>query len=156
MVYLILLIIVGVVIYMIVRPKSPTKTAPDNVDSANKGEPRDFLKEAEGWLSTPKPLREMLEQNKSYVIEKLVELLSEGDIYERKYAAFALGQIGEVSAIEPLENCLSVESVEGVREAIEAALVALRMVPTNKGSSELERRMVIEDVYNKRPPRINL
>lgn len=126
MVYLILLIIVGIVIYMIVRPKSHTKTAPENVDSSNNGEPRDFLKEAEGWLSTPKSLREMLEQNKTYVIEKLIGFLSNGGIYERKYAAFALGQIGEVCATEPLENCLLVESVEGVREAIEAALVTLK------------------------------
>jgi hypothetical protein len=154
MIYLILLIVVVVVIYMVVRPKGSAKTAPENFDSDNKGEPRDFLKEAEGALSTPKPLREMLEQNKSYVIEKLIEILDTEGIYQRKYAAFALGQIGEVSAIEALENQLSVESVEGVREAIEAALVTLRRVPANKGSSELDRRMLIEDVYNKRPPRI--
>jgi hypothetical protein len=120
-------------------------------------EPRDFLKLASDWLNSPRPLKEMLEQEKSYVIEKLTNFLSTGGTYDRKYAAFALGQIGEVSTIEPLEKQLSVEAVEGVRDAIKAALTALRVAPVSKGASELDRRTIIEEVYwNKRPPSISL
>ena len=98
--------------------------------------PRDFLAEAERWLKTPKSLREMIEGNKEYVISKLLNLLEEGGTYERKYAAFSLGQIGNSDIITQLRKCLEKETVQGVKDALEASLTALNIASVEKGQSE--------------------
>jgi len=114
-----------------------------------KREPRDFLQVASSTLETPKPLAELVKENKDFVVEKLLEFVQSGDIYERKHAAFALGQIGDENALEPLRECYASESVAGTRAAIGAAIIALSDAPSNKGYNDLDRRNIIEKEYNK-------
>ncbi len=130
------------------KPKSNTASSPSS-------EPRDFLKQAEGMLNPPKPFSMLVEENRPLVLSSLANFLTVGGTYERKYAAFSLGQIGDASAIAELEKCLIRESVQGVREAIGASIAALKIVPSNNGYTDLDRRMVIEDVYNGRSPRMS-
>ena len=111
--------------------------------------PRDFLGLQYNYLNTPKPLREMLKENEPAVMKELVEFLNNGGTYERKHAAFALGQIGDENYIEQLEYRQTHEQVKGVAEAIDAALVALRQAPSGRGFTEMDRRRIIEDVYRR-------
>ena len=71
---------------------------------AEKRAPRDFLGIEYDYLNTPKPLREMLKENGPAVLKELVDILNKGGTYERKHAAFALGQIGDKSYIEQLRR----------------------------------------------------
>jgi len=116
---------------------------------------RNFIKEASSWLKTPKPLGEMLEENRLLVLSRLVQFLHDGSNMERKYAAFCLGQIGDPIQMDELKTAFNRESVKGVKEAIGAALTVLAVAPSDKGSTEEERRNIIQDVYDgKRPVKL--
>ena len=150
--YFIAIIIIGAIILLVVKmiSKNSAEQAinqkPKTTANVEK-EPRDFMRQGEGYLALARPIDELLKEDKNGTLNHLISLLQKGGIYERKYAAFALGQIGEERAIKAIESCLESESVTGVREAMEAALVALRMAPASKGHSEIERRKIIQKTY---------
>ena len=55
---------------------------------------RDYFTEATEVLGAPRPLRDLLRENREGTIMALVKSLGSPNIYARKYAAFAMGQIG--------------------------------------------------------------
>src|ERR1039458_4756607 len=124
---------------------------------------RDFIAEAgailrrgdpmSGLSAQAAPLQELVAQNRSQAIGLLIQLLQSGNGTYRKNAAFALGQIGDPVAIQPLIEQKGNESARGNIEAIDAALVTLRTIPLASTSSELERRRMVDDVYEGRSPR---
>ena len=111
------------------------------------GEPRDFLDQASNYLHTPKPLSEMLVDDRVYVTDKLLDILRTGGIYERKYAAFALGQIGDESTLKALRGAQDQETKEGVHDAIAAAIAGIEAASIQMGASENDRRRVIQNAY---------
>ncbi len=108
---------------------------------------RDYLKEVEGMLDMPRPLRELLTEDKVGVMEKLFGFLNIENVMQRKSVAYALGQIGDPWAIEQLKLRLQQETVEGVKNAIRASLAALDKMPADKGFSDQDRGQYIYDVY---------
>lgn len=110
------------------------------------GEPRDYIKEAESMLGTPKPLKELLEEARVPTMEKLFGFLNIDNTMIRKATVYALGQIGDPCAIEQLELRLKIEPASGIIDAIKASIAALKNRPVDK-FSELERRQYISDVY---------
>jgi uncharacterized protein with von Willebrand factor type A (vWA) domain len=110
---------------------------------------RDFLKEAQSVFGSPRPLRDLLSEDRDALVATLVKFLGNPDIYKRKYAAFCLGQIGESSVLDDLQSAYDRESVRGAKEAMGAALVALERVPPE--ASMEERATAVENVYEKRP-----
>jgi len=117
----------------------------------NTNEPRDFYKEAAVWLKPPKPLAELVKEDKDSVIQILLGYLKDGGDYDRKYAAFVLGQIGDDSILDELRFYLSREQKKGIQEAIGAAIIGLLDAPASKGFSEFERRKIIDAAYDKNP-----
>ena len=106
----------------------------------------------EGALHPPRPLRELIQENRDGMIEAMKNVLFKSpDIYERKNAAFVLGQIGAERAIPYLDQALNQERVDGVREAAGAALATLRSVSSDKGFSDAERARVMYALYKNRP-----
>lgn len=106
----------------------------------------------EGALHLPRPLRDLVQENRDGMIEAMKNImLKSPDIYERKNAAFCLGQIGAERAIPYLDQALGQERVEGVREAAGAALGTLRSVSSDKGFSDAERARVMYALYKNRP-----
>lgn len=106
----------------------------------------------EGALHSPRPLRELIQENRDGMIEAMKNvLLKSPDIYERKNAAFVLGQIGAERAIPYLDQALNQERVDGVREAAGAAIATLRSVSSDKGFSDAERARVMYALYKSRP-----
>ena len=149
--FIAIIIIVGIII--LVLKMSSKNSVQQTINKTSKtsvneeSEPRDFMRQGEGYLAISRPIDELLEEDKDGTLNHLISLLQKGGTYERKYAAFALGQIGEERAINAIESCLERESVTGVREAMGAALAALRMAPASKGHSEIERRKIIQEAY---------
>lgn len=62
--------------------------------------PRDYIKEVEGMLGIPRPLRELLAEDRISAMKKLFGFPNIEDVMKRKAVAFALGQIGDTWAIE--------------------------------------------------------
>ena len=156
MTYLVILLVIALIVILFFSKRKQSGNGFDQTNDIINEEkmPRDFLAEASGLLKTPKSLKEMIEENKEYVISKLLSFLEEGGIYERKYAAFALGQIGNDNIITQLRKCLGKETVQGVQEALEASLTALNIASAENGHSELDRRTIIDDVYNNKRPKV--
>jgi hypothetical protein len=123
---------------------------------------RDYVAEASSILRRGDPmsglgpqgssLESLVAQNRAQAIQLLLQLLQSGNGTFRKNAAFALGQIGDPVVVEALEQQKGRESARGNIEAIDAALVTLRTIPLSSGSSELDRRRMIDNVYEGRPP----
>jgi HEAT repeat protein len=67
----------------------------------------------------------------------------------RKAAAYALGQIGEPRSMKQLREFYENESADDVRDAMVASMTAIKLAPTPV-HSQLDRRQIIEDVYNNR------
>lgn len=109
---------------------------------------RDFLKEAQSVFGSPRPLHDMLSEDKDALTATLIKFLGNRDIYKRKYAAFCLGQIGDTNVLDDLQSAYDSESVAGAKEAMGAALLALRSVPP--GATMEERARAVENVYEKR------
>jgi len=148
MAYAVLLLGMIVVVILVFKYLHSSKNPSSGLSGYSvTNEPRDFLLEASHRLETPKALNIMLEESRDSTINEMSDILESGGIYDRKYVAFALGQIGDDTLIPLLERRLNQESITGVREAIEAALVALRVMSSQNGHSEYDRRRVIEDVY---------
>jgi hypothetical protein len=148
--YLILSSVLALITYFaIIKKRVPAEKQLNFIHQASQeNESRNFLKEASEWLKTPKPLEDMLMENKPLVISRLIHFLHGGSVMERKYAAFSLGQIGDVAQVNELQNALSQETVRGVREAIAAALTALVFARDANGSTEEGRRKAIQEAYD--------
>lgn len=95
---------------------------------------RDYLAEAAEVLRAPHPLRDMLARDRNGTIDAIARCLGSGDIYARKYAAFSLGQIGDPRVLDDLQGAYDQEPSGGAKEAMGAALVALRCVPPRVSS----------------------
>lgn len=120
-------------------------------------EPRDFVKEAGQWLKTQEPLEALLSRERVQVVSWLVQILAQpdqggGGTYPRKYAAFVLGQIGATESLDALQTARDRESVRGVREAMDAAIAALRSCKTDPNLTEIDRRRIVQNVYDGKPP----
>jgi len=105
-----------------------------------------------GLAPQARPLQEIVEQDRKQAIELLRQLLQSGNGTFRKNAAFALGQIGDPSAIDALVQRKGEEIARGNIDAIHAAIETLNTIPLSSGSSELDRRRMVDDVYKGRPP----
>ena len=149
--YIIAIIIIVSIIFLvkIISKSSVKQTINKSLSTSTnfENEPRDFMRQGEDYLELPKPVDELLEEDREGLVNHLVGIIQKGGTYQKKYAAFALGQIGEERVIKVIESCLERESVTGVREAMGAALAALRMAPASKGHSEIERRKIIQKAY---------
>ena len=116
--------------------------------------PRDYLAEAEDIIFGNKvPLAKLLETEPDKVVGNLLFAIkrSPGSMKSmiRKAAAYALGQIGEPKSMSQLREFYEDEPAEGVKEAMVASMTAIKLAPTPT-HSQLERRQIIEDVYNGR------
>ena len=111
-------------------------------------EVRDFVAEAAMWLKTPEPLGVLLDREPDRVVAWLAHVLQTGGDMPRKYAAFVLGQIGAVNIVELVQEAHDSESVRGVKDAMGAALVALRVNVRKPGLTPSERREIITSMYD--------
>jgi len=154
----IVIIAIGVVLYFVFRKKeTPTQTVTSSKQAEQQVSPqRDYLKEATGFVGAPAPLSQLLETNRVDVIQNLVNALNQNiDMMSpsvRKAAAYALGQIGDPSTVAILTRRLNIEQASGVRDAIVASISAINLAPEGPNYTQLDRRSIIEDVYNKRRP----
>lgn len=159
----IVIIVIGIVLFLVFRKKeTPTQTVTSSKQTEQQiSPPRDYLDEATGFVGAPRPLKELLKTNRAEVIHNLVNALNldtniqQGGIPMsptiRKAAAYALGQIGDSSTVAALTSRLNIERASGVREAIVASISAINLAPDPE-YTELDRRKIIEDVYNRRRP----
>ncbi len=74
--------------------------------------------------------------------------LDNSDPYARKASAYALGQIGDSRAITGLERQFKAEAMGGIKAAILASIIAIKKAPADKGFSDMDRRKIIEEIYN--------
>ena len=132
------------------RAEAPAATKPKE-QATGQREPRDYLTMASGYLETPRPIPELLLENQEEVFFNLLKFIETGGTYQRKYAAYALGQIGDPRYLEALEKAARTERVQGVKDAMNASLVALREAPATQGYTEMDRRQLIESVYSSSP-----
>src|ERR1017187_1836177 len=109
---------------------------------------RDYLEEATRVLGAPRPLSELLRENRRGVVNVLIKNLSSPNSYARKYAAFALGQIGETGVVDILRSAYGAEPGGGTKEAMGASIIALLSVPP--GASEHIRAAAVKNVYDGR------
>lgn len=115
---------------------------------------RDYLVEASSVIFGNKvSLTELVESDHHQVVGNLLYVLekSPGEMQamRRKAAAYALGQIGEPKSMTQLKGYFMDERAPGVREAMLASMTAIKTAPTPT-YSQVERREIIEDVYNGR------
>src|SRR5687768_16757490 len=87
---------------------------------------RDYLEESRDVLHSPRPLRQLLKDDRAAILALLVQHLSSSDIYQRKYAAFCLGQIGDAAVSGDLELVFQREPEGGAKDAMAAAIATLR------------------------------
>ena len=119
--------------------------------------PRDYIREATSTIFGDKvPLAELLKTEPGQVIGNLLRALNyeEGlpSTMIRKGAAYALGQIGDEETLDDLKERYEREQAPGVKDALVASMTAINLAPAGSGHSQLERRQIIEDVYNGRRP----
>jgi|GEM_PF-5800203 len=119
--------------------------------------PRDYLRVATSTIFGDKvPLAELLETEPGQVIGNLLRALNHEEglpsTMIRKDAAYALGQIGDEKTLDDLRERYEKEQAPGVKEALVASMTAINLAPAGAGHSQLERRQIIEDVYNGRRP----
>jgi hypothetical protein len=118
-------------------------------------EPRDYLKEATDFVGAPAPLGGLLKTNRAEVIQNLLNAIHLNvnmmSTMVRKAAVYALGQIGDPSTVNALMSRLNIEQASGVKDAIVASISAINLAPDPE-YSQLNRRKIIEDIYNGRRP----
>jgi HEAT repeat protein len=117
---------------------------------------RDYLKEASDVIFGNKvSLGEGAEVNPDQVVGNLLGAIAKArnpmQAMIRKAAAYGLGQIGEPKSMKQLRQFFENESADGVRDAMIAAMTAIKLAPTPQ-HTQLERCQIIEDVYNSRRP----
>jgi hypothetical protein len=162
----IIIIVLGVIAYFIFRNKNKStlsEVSNKNTQNSELGrEPRNYLREATSFVNAPGPLDVLIINQRNEVIHNLIDYLNlDADIRHetgipmgptiRKAAAYALGQIGDVSTLNVLQNRLNIERASGVKEAIVASISAINIAP-DPLHTQMERRKIIEDVYNNRRP----
>lgn len=108
---------------------------------------RNYLKDSQETLGSPRPLSELLVEDRAALLGSLVKFLGNSDIYKRKYAAFCLGQIGDTSILTALKAAFDREPEGGAKEAMQASLACLRKMPASSGSTEAQRCQYVEEVY---------
>ncbi len=114
--------------------------------------PRDYLREASSTIFQDKvSLAELFEVEPDQAIGNLLRALNyeEGlsSAMIRKGAAYALGQIGESMTLDILKERHKRETALGVKEALVASMTAIKLAPAGAGHSQLERRQIIQNVY---------
>lgn len=144
-------LVLAVVMYFVKSKRSAGENSQPRQVSAKKTEPRDYLDDATGYLNPPKPLRELLVSDYAGTMRILLDILQKGGIYERKYAAYALGQIGDANTLTRLKAAFRAERVSGVKNAMAAAIGAIEQAPLQKGFGEEPRREIIRLVYDSSP-----
>ena len=118
--------------------------------------PRDYIQEAASIIFNDSiPLAELVEVNRNQVIGNLLRALEFNKGLDstmiRKAAAYVLGQIGEPATLKILrEQYNRDEEAPGVKDALVASMTAIKLAPAQEGHSQLERRQIIEDVYERR------
>jgi hypothetical protein len=123
--------------------------------------PRDYVEEAaEILLQVPTgpgqvtrriangAAAELIAKDRAGAIQILLRALDRPPTF-RKMAVYALGQIGESSTFPRLKAQYSVEAAPGVKDALAAVMTAIVEAPAPV-RSELDRRQIIDDVYNGR------
>jgi hypothetical protein len=118
--------------------------------------PRDYLKEASDVIFGNKvSLVEAAEVNPDQVVGNLLGAIAKArnpmQAMIRKAAAYGLGQIGDPRSMKQLRQFFDSESADGVKDAMIASMTAIKLAPTPQ-HTQLERRQIIEDVYNNRRP----
>ena len=108
---------------------------------------RNYLKESQETLGSPRPLPELLAEDRTALLGALVKFLGNSDIYKRKYAAFCLGQIGDTSILPALKAAFDREEEGGAKEAMLASLACLKKMPVSSGSTEAQRCQYVEEIY---------
>jgi hypothetical protein len=108
---------------------------------------RNYLKESQETLGSPRPLPDLLAEDRTALLGALVKFLGNSDIYKRKYAAFCLGQIGDTSILPALKAAFDREPEGGAKEAMLASLTCLNKMPASSGSTEAQRCQYVEEVY---------
>lgn len=108
---------------------------------------RDYLRDSQETLQCPRPLRDLLAEDRAALLGALVNFLGNSDIYKRKYAAFCLGQIGDASVLPALKAAYDREEGGGAKEAMAASLTCLKKMPASSGSTETQRCEFVEEVY---------
>ena len=117
--------------------------------------PRDYIKEASSTIFGDKvPLAELVEADPGQAIGNLLRALNHeqglSSTMIRKSAAYALGQVGEAATLDHLRERYENEQAAGVKEALLASMTAIKLAPAGAGHSQLDRRQIIEDVYEGR------
>lgn len=166
MITFIIIIALIIIVYFVFRSKNKSSMSAEsnkkNQNSESVREPRNYLREATSFVNAPGPLDVLIITKRSEVIHNLIDHLNlDADIRHetglpmgptiRKAAAYALGQIGDVSTLNVLQNRLNIEKASGVKEAIVASISAINIAP-DPLHTQMERRKIIEDVYNNRRP----
>ena len=162
----IIIIAIITIVYFVFRSKNKSSMSAVsnkiNQNSNSGREPRNYLREATSFVNAPEPLDVLIINKRNEVIHNLIDYLNlDADIRHetgipmeptiRKAAAYALGQIGDVSTLNVLQNRLNIERASGVKEAIIASISAINIAP-DPLHTQIERRKIIEDVYNNRRP----
>jgi hypothetical protein len=120
--------------------------------------PRDYLREASSIIFGDKvSLASLVEDDVEGVLNNLFRVLdtAQGMMGPslRKAAVYALGQIGDLSTLTRLQDSYREQhNPPGVQEAMAAAMTAIKVAPSGTGYSQLDRRQIIEDVYDGRRP----
>ena len=115
---------------------------------------RDYLQEASNVIFKDSvSLGSLLDTDPDGVVGNLLRVVDTaqglmGPTY-RKAAAYALGQVGEPRSARQLRELYDQEPADGVRDAMRASLTAIKLAPT-PAHSQMERRLIIEDVYHDR------
>lgn len=118
---------------------------------------RDYLEEASSVIFQNKvSLSAKAESNPVHVVINLLNVLEnareEMQAMIRKAATYALGQIGHVETLEPLRGYFEIEQAPGVKDAMLAAMTAIKLAPDDASFSQIDRCKIIDDVYHGRRP----
>lgn len=117
--------------------------------------PRNYLAEASDVIfGNSVSLEKLAESEPMAVAGNLFRVMDEAEGLRgpmlRKAAAYGLGQLGSLTTFDPLKERHSHETAPGVIDAIVAALTAIKLAPADNGHPQLERRQIVEDVYEGR------
>jgi HEAT repeat protein len=146
MLYALIIIIICSVLYLIFKLKKTTSKKEKTSHKVNENEPRDFIANSDVWLKPPIELRILVDKNRDDAINFLKSKLSNGAIQVRKYATFALGQIGDEKISTIFEIWLKRESDQSVRCVMKACQTAIKLASAEKGFTEYQRRLIIDDL----------
>jgi len=135
------------------KAASETVDAPDYLADAERYFRSDPFVAASGIQMSEATFADLIERGElDHVRSILIAGLSVPS-YAQKAAAFALGQLGDPRAMPALEESRAEGPPMGQLEALNAALLTLREMPRDAGSTDGERRKAVENAYHGRPLR---